>query len=54
LGENFANLVKIGKEDAKLLKRIFSHFAKKLRKEKSDSKLLEMLICIYVGSIYAS
>jgi hypothetical protein len=32
------------KEDAKLLERVFSHFAKKLRMGKSDGKLLEMLL----------
>jgi hypothetical protein len=43
LGENFVNLAKTGREDAKLLEMIFSHFAKKLRMGKPDSILLEML-----------
>jgi hypothetical protein len=34
----------MGREDVKLLERVFFlHFAKKLRMEKSDDKLLEML-----------
>jgi hypothetical protein len=36
-------LGKIGREDAKLLERVFSHFTKKLRMKKPDGKLLEML-----------
>jgi hypothetical protein len=31
------------REDTKLLERVFSHFAKKLRMRKPDGKLLEML-----------
>ena len=31
------------REDAKLLERVFSYFAKILRMEKPDDKLLEML-----------
>jgi hypothetical protein len=34
----------MGREDAKLLEMILSHFAKKLRIEKPDNKLLEMLL----------
>jgi hypothetical protein len=33
----------MGKEDAKLLERAFSYFAKKLRIGKPDCKQLEML-----------
>jgi hypothetical protein len=36
-------LEKMKREDAKLLEMVFSYFIKKLRMEKSDSKLLEML-----------
>jgi hypothetical protein len=43
LGEKFVNLGKMEREDAKLLKRVFSHFAKKLRTGKPGGKLLEML-----------
>jgi hypothetical protein len=43
LGRIFAKLGEMGREDAKLLKRIFSHFTKKLRMRKPDDKLLEML-----------
>jgi hypothetical protein len=33
----------MGREDAKLLERVFSHFIKKLRMTKPDDKLLELL-----------
>jgi hypothetical protein len=33
------------REDAKLLERTFSHFAKKLRIGKPDGKPLEILFC---------
>jgi hypothetical protein len=33
----------MGREDAKLLERAFSHFVKKLRMRKPGGKLLEML-----------
>jgi hypothetical protein len=36
----------MGREDVKLLERIFSRFAKKLRMEKPDGKLLEMLLVV--------
>jgi hypothetical protein len=32
----------MGREDVKLLEIVFSYFAKKLRMEKLDDKLLEM------------
>jgi len=35
----------MGKEDGKLLERVFFYFAKKLRMERPDGKLLEMLLC---------
>jgi hypothetical protein len=41
VGEDFCELVKDGSEDAKLLKRVFSYFAKKLKMEKLDDKLLK-------------
>jgi hypothetical protein len=34
----------MGREDVKLLERVFSHFAKKLRMGKPNDKLLEMLL----------
>jgi hypothetical protein len=34
----------MGREDAKLLERVFSYFTKKLRMGKPDGKLLEMLL----------
>jgi hypothetical protein len=33
----------MGREDAKLLEKVFFYFAKKLRMRKPDDKLLEML-----------
>ena len=33
----------MGREDVKLLERVFSYYAKKLRMGKLDGKLLEML-----------
>jgi hypothetical protein len=35
----------MGREDAKLLERVFSYFAKKLRIGKPDGKLLEIHLC---------
>jgi hypothetical protein len=43
LGEDFCELTKMGSEDTKLLERVFSYFVKKLKMEKLDGKLLEML-----------
>jgi hypothetical protein len=43
LGDQFAKLGKMGKEDVKLLELVFSRFVKKIRIGKPDGKLLEML-----------
>jgi hypothetical protein len=42
-GEVFVKLGKMGREDAKLLEKVFSHFTKQLRMKKPDDKLLEIL-----------
>jgi hypothetical protein len=38
----------MGREDAKLLKMVFSHFTKKSRMRMMDDKLLKMLNCFYM------
>jgi hypothetical protein len=44
LGRDFCDVGKDGKEDVKLLERVFfSYFAKKIRIGKPDDKPLEML-----------
>ena len=42
----FERLEKMGREDTKLLERVFSYFTKKLRTEKPDDKLLVMLLLV--------
>jgi hypothetical protein len=50
----FGNLEKMGKLYGKPMERLFSHFAKKLKMGKRDSKLLELLLVKTSPSVVAS